>query len=215
MREYETAPQYELVISNESLVRFAELIGLSHSEKRRKLQELLARYRRRPNAELFVATVESVVPDGVEEVYDVSVPGINAFDANGLLVHNCGEEPLYEYEVCNLGSVNLHAFVKRVNGRAVVDWEALAETVRTAYRFLDNVIDVNNYPLREIDEMAHRTRRVGLGIMGLADMLYALRIPYNSEEGFETMQRVMEFVAWHAYMDSERRVRERGQYALS
>jgi len=214
MREYETAPQYELVISNESLVRFAELIGLSHSEKRRKLQELLARYRRRPNAELFVATVESVVPDGVEEVYDVSVPGINAFDANGLLVHNCGEEPLYEYEVCNLGSVNLHAFVKRVNGRAVVDWEALAETVRTAYRFLDNVIDVNNYPLREIDEMAHRTRRVGLGIMGLADMLYALRIPYNSEEGFETMQRVMEFVAWHAYMESARRARERGPFPL-
>ncbi|MEM0451152.1 MAG: ribonucleotide reductase N-terminal alpha domain-containing protein [Nitrososphaerota archaeon] len=213
-REYETAPQYELVISNESLVRFAELIGLSHTEKRRKLLEHLASYRRRPNGELFVATVESVYPDGVEEVYDVSVPGINAFDANGLLVHNCGEEPLYEYEVCNLGSVNLHAFVKRVNGKAEVDWEALAETVRIAYRFLDNVIDVNNYPLKEIDEMAHRTRRVGLGIMGLADMLYALRIPYNSEEGFEAMQRVMEFVAWHAYMESAKRAKERGPFPL-
>jgi ribonucleoside-diphosphate reductase alpha chain len=213
-REYETAPQYELVIANESLVRFAELIGLSNTEKRERLERLLASYRRRPNAELFVATVEAIVQDGTEEVYDVSVPGINAFDANGFLVHNCGEEPLYEYEVCNLGSVNLHAFVKRVNGRAEIDWEGLAETVRIAYRFLDNVIDVNNYPLKEIDEMAHRTRRVGLGIMGLADMLYALRIPYNSEEGFETMQRVMEFIAWHTYMESTRRSRERGPFPL-
>ena len=126
----------------------------------------------------------------------------------------CGEEPLYEYEVCNLGSINLHAFVKRVNGRAEIDWEGLAETVRIAYRFLDNVIDVNNYPLKEIDEMAHRTRRVGLGIMGLADMLYALRIPYNSEEGFATMQRVVEFIAWHTYMESAKRSKERGPFPL-
>ncbi|MCS7118235.1 MAG: adenosylcobalamin-dependent ribonucleoside-diphosphate reductase [Thaumarchaeota archaeon] len=126
----------------------------------------------------------------------------------------CGEEPLYDYEVCNLGSINLHAFVKSVDGKAVIDWEGLAETVRTAYRFLDNVIDVNNYPLKEIDEMAHKTRRIGLGFMGLADMLYALRIPYNSEEGFALMQRVAEFVAWHAYLESAKRASERGRFPL-
>ncbi|MCS7126987.1 MAG: adenosylcobalamin-dependent ribonucleoside-diphosphate reductase [Thaumarchaeota archaeon] len=126
----------------------------------------------------------------------------------------CAEEPLYEYEVCNLGSVNLYAFVKRVDGKAVIDWEGLAETVRTAYRFLDNVIDVNNYPLKEIDEMARRTRRVGLGFMGLADMLLALRIPYHSEEGFALMQRVSEFIAWHAYFESARRAKERGPFPL-
>ncbi|MCS7094527.1 MAG: adenosylcobalamin-dependent ribonucleoside-diphosphate reductase [Thaumarchaeota archaeon] len=126
----------------------------------------------------------------------------------------CGEEPLYEYEVCNLGSINLHAFVKSQEGRAVVDWEELAETTRFAYRFLDNVIDVNNYPLKEIDEMAHKTRRVGLGFMGLADMLYALRIPYNSEDGFAMMQRVSEFIAWHAYFESAKRSRDRGRFPL-
>jgi len=126
----------------------------------------------------------------------------------------CGEEPLYPYEPCNLGSLNLFAFVKWDGGRASVDWEGLAQATRVAYRFLDNVIDVNRYPTRETDEMAKRTRRVGLGLMGLGDLLYSLGIPYNSEEGFEMMQRLTEFVAWHAYRASAERARERGPFPL-
>lgn len=127
----------------------------------------------------------------------------------------CGEEPLYEYEPCNLGSINLYAFVRRGEGGAAeLDWDALAEAVETAYRFLDNVIDVNDYPLPEIDRMAKQTRRVGLGFMGLADMLMAMRIPYNSEEGFKTMSRVSEFIAWHAYKASIKRAIERGVFPL-
>jgi len=126
----------------------------------------------------------------------------------------CGEEPLYEYESCNLGSINLYAFVKRSERGREVDWEELARATRTAYRFLDNVIDVNNYPLREIDEMSKKTRRVGLGFMGLADLLYALRIPYNSEEGFQMMQRITEFIAYHAYMESVERAKKRGPFPL-
>jgi ribonucleoside-diphosphate reductase alpha chain len=126
----------------------------------------------------------------------------------------CGEEPLYEYEPCNLGSINLHAFVKRTDKGAGIDWEDLAKTVKVAYRFLDNVIDVNSYPLKDIERMAKLTRRVGLGIMGLADMLMALRIPYNSEEGFQLMSRITEFIAWHAYKSSAERAEERGPFPL-
>jgi len=125
----------------------------------------------------------------------------------------CGEQPLYPYESCNLGSINLYAFVKRGgDGGCYFDWDGLAEATRTALRFLDNIIDVNKYPIREIEEMTKRTRRVGLGIMGLADMLYALKIPYNSEEGFSMMSRVMEFITYHAMLESTQLAKERGPF---
>ncbi|MCS7146253.1 MAG: adenosylcobalamin-dependent ribonucleoside-diphosphate reductase [Aigarchaeota archaeon] len=126
----------------------------------------------------------------------------------------CGEEPLYEYESCNLGSVNLYAFVRVAEGRREVDWDGLQEAVKIAYRFLDNVIDVNNYPLPSIDEMSKKTRRVGLGFMGLADLLFALRVPYNSEEGFKLMQKITEFIAYHAYSESIERAKSRGVFPL-
>lgn len=126
----------------------------------------------------------------------------------------CGEEPLYEYESCNLGSINLYAFVKTTDSGKEIDWDGLREAVKIAYRFLDNVVDVNNYPLQSIDEVSKKTRRVGLGFMGLADLLYALRIPYNSEEGFLLMQRITEFMAYHAYKESIERAKTRGVFPL-
>ncbi|MEM4168810.1 MAG: adenosylcobalamin-dependent ribonucleoside-diphosphate reductase, partial [Thermoproteota archaeon] len=102
----------------------------------------------------------------------------------------CGEEPLYPYESCNLGSINLYAFVKRSREGAVFDWEEFSRVVGIALRFLDNVIDVNKLPLSEIERATKLTRKVGLGVMGLADLLFALRIPYNSEEGFRLMGRI-------------------------
>lgn len=128
----------------------------------------------------------------------------------------CGEEPLYDYEPCNLGSINLYAFIRwdGKDGRATFDWDELARATRIAYSFLDNVIDVNAYPLPEIDRMARNTRRIGLGFMGLANALMALRIPYNSEEGFSLMSRMTEFIAWHAYICSIERVKERGAFPL-
>jgi len=122
----------------------------------------------------------------------------------------CGEEPLYPYESCNLGSINLYSLVK--DGK--FDWKEFGRIIRTCVRFLDNVIDVNVFPLKKIERNTKKTRKIGLGLMGLADALYALNIPYNSEEGFRFMRKVAEFLTYHAISTSCDLARERGPFPL-
>lgn len=126
----------------------------------------------------------------------------------------CGEEPLYPYESCNLGSINLYAFVKRTKNGVEFDWDSLKKAVEIATRFLDNVIDVNKYPVSEIERVTKQTRRIGLGLMGLADTLYALNTPYNSEEGFSFMSKVTEFVSYHSLRASVELAKARGAFPL-
>lgn len=128
----------------------------------------------------------------------------------------CGESLLYPNESCDLGSINLWAFVKtrEVNGKreVTIDWEDLANTVRIATKFLDNILDVTSYPLPEIEEMSLNTRKIGLGIMGLADLLYELEVPYDSEEGRKWMGKLMEFVNYHSKIASLKLAKERGSF---
>ena len=128
----------------------------------------------------------------------------------------CGEVTLYPYESCNLGSINVWAFVKsKPTGKkkeVEFDWDDLKKTIQIATRFLDNVIDVNKFPLKEIAEMSRNTRKIGLGVMGLGDLLYELGIPYNSKKGLEFMERLMEFINYHSKLVSVELARKRGKF---
>ncbi|MFA5099190.1 MAG: adenosylcobalamin-dependent ribonucleoside-diphosphate reductase, partial [Candidatus Paceibacterota bacterium] len=126
----------------------------------------------------------------------------------------CSELTLYPNESCNLGSINVSAFVKKNhnNGKKPqFDWEAFEEVIKKATRFLDNVIDISKHPLPEIEEMTLNTRKIGLGIMGLGDLLYELGISYNDKEGLEFMEQLMEFVAYYSKVVSIESSKERGR----
>ena len=127
----------------------------------------------------------------------------------------CGEQSLYPYESCNLGSINLANLVKRkADGQYEFDWQRYEETIRKTTRFLDNIIDVNNYPVHEIDVASKESRRIGLGVMGVADLLYKLRIPYNSKEGYEMQSKLSEALTYYSMEESVALAKTRGEFPL-
>lgn len=124
----------------------------------------------------------------------------------------CGEVPLLAYEACNLGSINLGLMLKKTQNGVDVDWDKLAEITKLSIHFLDNVITVNNYPLPKIADMVQNNRKIGLGVMGWADMLMEMGISYNSKEGTDLAYKVMEFIDYHSKVASIELAKIRGSF---
>ena len=213
--EYDIKDQHELVIANDNLAAFAERVGFVDAAKSTRLANGLSGYRRTLNRDRFTAVVASVQSDGMAEVFDVQVPGINAFDANGLYVHNCGEQPLPPYGACLLGSVNMATLVTSPFERqAELSLPALDDLVRLAVRMMDNVVDASRFPLPQQAAEAKAKRRIGLGVTGLADALLMLGLRYGSEAAALQTEVWMKAIARAAYLASVDLAREKGAFPL-
>jgi ribonucleoside-diphosphate reductase alpha chain len=207
-RAYATLAQHELIISGDNLARFAEVIGFADTDKADRLTRALGRYRRELNRERFFAEVECLEDDGIEAVYDVQVPGVNAFDANGLHAHNCGEQPLPPYGSCLLGSINLTRFVlEPFTEDARFDWEEFRKAVKVFTRMLDNVVEINGLPLGQQRDEITRKRRHGMGFLGLGSAITMQCMRYGSKKSVafaQNVSREMALAGWEAALELSR-----------
>ncbi len=207
---YKTSAQFELILGKENFVAFAHEIGFLQESKQRKVEDILRQHPGERRREYFAATFESLTPDGEEMVYDLTEPEGHLFVGNGILLHNCGEQPLPAGGVCNLGALNLERYVD-ANGALLED--DLARDAAYATRFLDNVIDATPY-FSELHVAMQRegTRRTGLGTMGLADALIKMEVAYGSAESEEAIDRIYRVIRDSSYRASVELAGEKGAF---
>ena len=210
-KEYFTHADYELIIDKTNRDKFTKEIGFLDSVKQTKVEEFISNKTRLSNAETFETSILSIEDAGFADVYDLTEMQTHSVIANGVVAHQCGEQWLGPYENCCLGSINLNEHCGAGN---TVDWDTLRQSVVTATRFLDDVVEANAYvpAVPQLSEAAHRARRIGLGIMGLADLMYHVGVRYGSKEGQEFGAKVMEFVRYHAMQTSIELAEERGPF---
>jgi ribonucleoside-diphosphate reductase alpha chain len=215
LKLYDTAAQHELVIASDNLRIYADRIGFADTDKAARLEQALAAYSRSLNRERFTATVESLAEDGSEEVFDVTVADVHAFDANGLHAHNCGEQPLPPYGCCDLGPIILPRFVRQpfgVGGPPRFDFEGFAQAVAVQVRALDNVLDLTFWPLPQQRAEAMAKRRIGVGFTGLGNTLAMLCLRYDEPDGREMAVRIARCMRDAAYAASVALAREKGGF---
>lgn len=206
---YGTGEKYDVVIMNEGIPRFYAEIGLSHPEKAARLKEIAENWHYIGGS--WTASVVSVQDtEREEDVYDLYEPDTLTWITNGYCSLDCGEQGLPPWGVCNLGALNLSAFVK--DGK--MDYAQLAEISKVAMRFLDNVVDANEYFIDENRDAQLSTRRTGLGTMGLADALIKMQIAYGSEESVPVIERIYTTIRNAAYEASADNAAEKGSFPM-
>ncbi|MBI2494283.1 MAG: hypothetical protein HYV94_19585, partial [Candidatus Rokubacteria bacterium] len=190
----------QVKVNGESYHRFLDLVGFPLSPKKQEQCETFPWQRTKQDC--LGIPVASVAPDDDVDVYDVSEPVTHSLIAQGMIVHNC-----------NLGSLNVAKFARRgEDGEWSIDWDEMERVIRLAVRFLDDVIEMNPYPLPEIDATVKANRRIGLGIMGWADLLFMMGIPYDSSEAIDLADRLMAFVKEQSHDQSAKLAEERGPF---
>jgi ribonucleoside-diphosphate reductase alpha chain len=206
--EYLTQAQYELILDKANRDRFAEVVGFMQQRKQTALNGWIVSKRRVSNHESFTTRVALIEDAGLADVFDTTEPATHSIIVGGLVTHNCGEQWLGPYDACNLGSINLGVFVRD----DALDWAELERVTRECTRFLDDVIDINPYPLPEVAEKVTANRRIGLGIMGWADLLFELGIRYDSDEAIALGERVMTAIRDWSRDESRQMAEERGPF---
>ena len=203
---------YELGIFGDFRERFKREIGFINLQKQDRLENTRPRFKR-SRLDPFLDLVVLVEKYGQEHVYDLTEPATHSMVSNGIIAHQCGEQPLLPYESCNLGAINLARMVKeKENDFGEIDYEKVRTTIQAAVHFLDNVIDMNRYPLPQIEQMTKKNRKIGMGVMGWADMLVQLGIPYDSQEALETGAKLMNFIREEARKASIELAKKRGVF---
>lgn len=205
LKEYTCKAQHELIISRRSMFKFMHEVGFCLKEKNNKFERIKPLEVYRDNINLQVGIIEKL---GMREVYDLQEPITHSFAANGIIVHNCGEVDLLPYESCNLGSINLSKIVENQK----INWDKLKKLTWLGVHFLDNVIDANKYPVKETEKITLANRKIGLGVMGLAEMFILLGIKYDSDKALKTAEQVIKFIRKEADSASKELAKKRGSF---
>ncbi|MCK5605169.1 hypothetical protein KAR91_24980 [Candidatus Pacearchaeota archaeon] len=200
---------YNLTIgTSRDCMRFMNEIGFHLSSKKQEsgFNFPTNSWRKKLTGEYWIKSIECV---GEEDVYDINTDITHSLIANGILISNCGETTLGPYGVCDLGSLVLPNFI---TGSVNTNWVLLENTIETAVRFLDNVINVNKYTLEQIHINAHKSRRIGVGILGLAEYLFAKKLRYGTDKAIAEIERLMQFIRNAVYKASVKLSIEKGAF---